>query len=259
MREIPEKFEVSGLYKDESKHAEILEYLGDRDQLFWDTINLVYLTSCIKSPNISTELELANTDLTERFLNSSVGCYKMICLGLEYEFLVLFRHNTELSSLLKFFVDEPNKISAWLKGESPGRIKPKERRIAVDGNTTSQAMYSKLSNYAHTNKAATNFIGGIFVPQEVDQFFLMLLNSMRQMIEFIYEANGDFITEYKKGQLDEEKHSEAVKLLDISLEKYKQLTVEYVILSYLRSPEIVLSSLEQNGDYEMIDYLQNLK
>lgn len=247
--------DVREYFRKEDKTKQVLEFLGNMNEVFWQSINLVHFVSEFVRKNIKHSISLPVFILSNKFINHTVASYEMLLMHLENEQVILYRQSLEVQWLIKYFIENPNDIQPWLLDKD---IYARQSRHAVDNNTTTKELYKYLSSYSHPFSASKpqSHLGGLFIPEFTNSALARLLISIKDMVEHLYETIEKF------GDINIQKivennifNNEIEEYILISYNELQELRKSIVILSYFENPDMVIDILEKNEDYEFINFL----
>ncbi|QDY85818.1 hypothetical protein FQU75_22160 [Paenibacillus polymyxa] len=240
---------IRDLVYESSKGKLFLEHLDDRDDTFWESISYLKMLNDEKLDKEDDLFYHARFFITSRLINHIVATYQMLKMGLEDECLVMLRQTYETSWLLKYFIENPDKAKLWIKANNKFRISPQDRRIAVDNNTTSQRIYSQLSEIVHSNHNSFwgSCIGGMFNSYITDKLFAQLIILIKDVIEYFEQITNLFET-----SIDNE---ELIELREVTKQK---LGISIYVTSYLLDPHGTAIKLIELSEDEVLRYLEEI-
>ncbi|WP_399632666.1 hypothetical protein [Sporosarcina sp. SG10008] len=242
-----EVINIRGLYDDLGKRNDILDYLDDRDGDFWAGLSL--LNALNQEPkHVNEDLKFWNARyfIFGRLINNIAASYELLKMGLEDEFLTMYRQSLENAWLLKYFIEYPDKIDGWIKDG----VKPWQRRKAVDGNTVTGRIYGELCDLVHSNRNSIRgvCIGGMYNPWMLNKLFghliVLVANSLDYFLEVMSLFNIDLDKENKE-------------LSDLLSNEINKLNLCMCVTQYLEDPQGVKEILK-NGNEDVIEYLESL-
>lgn len=190
---------ISGYYNLEENKQRTIKYLGEKNNIFWDCLNLAGYTQKVFEESDRLEYpKNAMSYLFFKFTNHAVTSYNLLIQNMQEEFLIMLRQSYEVLWLLKYFVETPHKEAQWIKksfpqkvGEKIKGIRPYEVREAfLEDKEVMEYIYSNLSNTVHSNFIA--FMNGISLGGFYDEMFIDLgiskiIISIHGMLELLYE------------------------------------------------------------------------
>lgn len=231
-------------YDDLGKREAILAYLDDRDGDFWAGLSL--LNALNEEPrHVNEDLKFWNARyfIIGRLINNIAASYELLKMGLEDEFLTMYRQSLENAWLVKYFIENPNKVEGWTKN----RVSPGQRRDAVDGNTVSKRIYDELCDVVHSNSNSIwgVCIGGMYNPWILNKLFGHLIVLVSNSLDYFLEVMSLFNIDLDKELLD---------LLDKEINRLNLCLCE---TQYLEDPQAVKEILK-NGNEDVIEYLESL-
>jgi len=225
------------------KEEIFLEHLWDRDDMFWEGINFINQLNVEKLKTEGSWFSHARFLITGRIINHLVASYQMLKMGLEDEFLILYRQSLENIWLLKYFIKNPSETEKWIK--EGAKVEPWKRRKAVDDTRRAKKVYDELCNVVHSNH--NSFwgvcVGGIINKPIIDKLYSNLTLTMNELLSYLNEI----IKKYDENL--SRKHAQA--FVDIG----DKLNMCLCISNYLLNPAKIKKILKDNNNEDVIEYL----
>lgn len=206
---------VANYYCFEENKQNTIDYLGEKNDIFWDYLNLTVYTQKIIEKCDSLEYpKIAMSYLFYKFINHSITSYNLLIQNMQEEFLIMLRQSFEVFWLLKYFVKYPYKEEEWIKKSFPqeegAKIKgiyPYEVRNGFpEDKELMEEIYSSLSNFVHSNFIALSNgigLGGFYDEWFIDLGISKIVVLIHEMLNLLYEIlvsepNKYMIKDYEK-------------------------------------------------------------
>ena len=216
-----------------------LNYLGNKNDLFWDYVNLSVYTYNIISESKNLKFSLFSLGvLFYNFINHIVTSYRLLTENMEQEYLIMLRQSYEVFWLQRYFYKHPCKERQWvLHATNPkqtNRIEPWMIRAAFPNEKEyTDKIYEELSGFVHNNFKAFNGVGlgGFYDEYVIDvgmRHIIMLIDEMLQLLYKILSHRNNRLLIYSKKKYynanDELKGKLIYAKLNYSIEQYRKLT-----------------------------------
>lgn len=206
---------VANYYCFEENKQNTIDYLGEKNDIFWDYLNLtVYTQKIIEECDSLKYPKIAMSYLFYKFINHSITSYNLLIQNMQEEFLIMLRQSFEVFWLLKYFVKYPYKEEEWIKKSFPqeegAKIKgiyPYEVRNGFpEDKELMEEIYSSLSNFVHSNFIALSNgigLGGFYDEWFIDLGISKIVVLIHEMLNLLYEIlvsepNKYMIKDYEK-------------------------------------------------------------
>jgi len=245
------KMEIKNIresYYDDRKRQAILNHLDDRDETFWMGLSLLHrLNAEEKHENEGVMFWQTRYFIVGRLINNIAASYEMLKMGLEDDFLTMYRQSLENAWLLKYFIENPTKVDGWLKTND--KVEPWQRRVAVDGNSLTKDLYNKLCDVVHSNRNSLwgVCIGGMYDSRILDKLFGHLIVLVYNSLDYFLEIMNLFSIDLDK---------ENKELSDLLGTGMNEIYLCMCLTQYLHDPEGVKEILK-NGEEDIIEYLES--
>lgn len=234
---------IQSNYDSDENVKKTVVYLGKKDEIFWDYMNLtVYTHKIIEECNDLDYPKNAMNYLFLKFINHIATSYNLLTRNMQEEFFIMLRQSFEVLWLLKYLVKYPNKEKEWIMKSFPKEgctkitgIHPSEvRKGFPEDKEAMQYIYDNLSNFAHANFIAVMNgigIGGFYDERFIDLGISNTVVAIHDMLELHYEIleaepNKYLVSDYKKLYIVNNnliKGSHLKEKLINSIESYREL------------------------------------
>jgi hypothetical protein len=251
-----ELIDVKSCYESKQKS---LEYLGDKNELFWNYINLSVYT--YKIIDESKELKFSPFSLNllfYNFINHIVTSYKLLTENMEQEYLIMLRQSYEVLWLQKYFIKHKDKEHNWVlqayKPSKYNRIEPWLVRNAFPSEKEyMNEIYGRLSDFVHSNFRAFGGValGGFYNEYVLDVGIRHIIVSIHEMLQLLYKIlshKDNKLLVYSKANIynvnNDLSRDPLYYKLNVSLDHYRKLAA--------RLPELFV---ERDYEKEALDKL----
>ena len=253
MDEIYEIKDIRKYYGDKQK---TIEYLGDKDVVIWDFINLlVYTYEIIDKCKELKYKPFSLSFLFCNFVNHVVTTYKLLIENMEQEYYIMLRQCYEVLWKLKYFIKYRNKEREWiLHNYNPKEYKQIESKMIRRGfsyevKENMDFIYGQLSNFVHCNFNVFNGgigLGGFYDERTIDYGVRHIIVLINEMFILLYKILADKENHYlqynkKEGMYivkdDIIKDNNVIDKLKYSLKKFDELALKTPSFFFYRDYE----------------------